>query len=87
MVATAEFRQLPHNQGSSCVYIKLMAIISIGGMESCLRRWLAEDEPAMTGVYRRKSQDVAKDGPVGLWVRAVNDDMRTVDPFGASAFP
>jgi hypothetical protein len=33
----------------------------------------------VTGVHRRKSQDVAKEGAVGLRVLAVDDNMRAVE--------
>jgi hypothetical protein len=42
-------------------------------------RWKLEDQPAVTGVHMREPENVAKEGPIGLRVLAVNDHMRAVD--------
>jgi hypothetical protein len=61
--------------------VEFMPIVLLGGMEGRLRlrRQQGENQPTFTGVHGRKSQDVAKEGAVGLRVLAVDDNMRAVD--------
>src|SRR5258708_18103199 len=51
----------------------------LGGMNGHFRRRQREDQPAVTGVHRGKSEDVPAEGTISRSILAVDDDMGTKD--------
>lgn len=48
-------------------------------MERRLRSWQGKDQPIVSSVYGCKSEDVAKEGTVGLRVFGVDYEMRAAN--------
>jgi hypothetical protein len=55
--------------------VELLAIVLLGGMERHFRGWQGEDQPSMTGIYRRKPKHIAKEDAVRIRIFAVDDDV------------
>ena len=52
-----------------------LTLFAVGGVNSGFGGRQGKDEPAATGVYRGKIENVAEEGAVGLRVVAVEQDM------------
>ena len=53
--------------------------IGTGGMNAKLGGRQREDEPTMSGIHGRKSEDVAKEGTIRFRVPAIDDSVHSVD--------
>src|SRR4029077_8954542 len=53
--------------------------VLLTGVKRSFRGRQRENKPAVTGVYRLKFEDIAKEGAVAFRFLAVNDDVRSVN--------
>ena len=59
--------------------VEFMSVVCLGRVEGRLGRRKAEDQPSITSVRKRESQDVAKKSAIGLRILALDDYVRTID--------
>ncbi len=52
-----------------------LALVAVGGVNAGFGGRHSEDQPTLAGVHGTKAENVTKEGAVGLWVVAIEEDV------------